>query len=154
MTLPSLATVEDLAARLPGGIATADEDRAQAVLDDVSALIRAEAETDWLDDEGALDDVPDVVVTVTLAAARRAWLNPDGKVSETIGSYSYRVGDAGGVGVMLTEEEKRLVRRAGGVVAAAVANVELNPDTTITDLVYADVEGSDWPIPVGGSLDP
>ena len=154
MALPSLAAVEDLAARLPGGIAAADEDRAQAVLDDVSALVRAEAETDWVDDQDALDGVPDVVVTVTLAAARRAWLNPDGKVSETIGSYSYRAADGATTGVYLTEEEKRLVRRAGGVVAAAVANVELNPDTTITDYIYVPVEGSDRPLPVGGAVDP
>lgn len=148
MTLPSLATVDDLATRLPGGIAAADEDRAQLVLDDVSTLIRAEVETDWVDDAGALSGVPDVVVTVCLAAARRAWTNPNGVLSETIGSYSYRLPDAAvAPGVFLTDEEKRLIRRAAGTVDAGVSSVELNAEAG-SDWIYASVEGSDRPLPI------
>ena len=148
MTLPSLATVDELAARLPDGIDSADEDRAQLLLDDVSALARAEVETDWVDDANALSGVPAVVVTVVLAAARRAWLNPSGFVSETIGSYTYRLADgAAGSGVFLTDEEKRLIRRAAGTVDAGVSSVELNSEIG-SDWIYAAVEGSDRPLPI------
>lgn len=148
-TLPSLASVDDLSSRIEGGIAVADEDRAQALLDDVSALIRAEAETDWVDDSNALDSVPDVVVTICLSAARRAWQNPGGYVSETIGGYSYRVADGGTSGLYLTEEEKRLIRRASQLVDSGVASVELNPERIIDDTIYIAVEGDyDQSLPV------
>ena len=149
MTLPSLAEVDDLAERIPGGIATADENRAQLLLDDVSALIRAEVETDWVDDNDALVDVPDIVHTVCLSAAKRSWQNPSGYVSETIGAYSYRLADAAaGTGVYLTEEEKRLVRRAENITDVGAQSVQLNRDYD-ADWVYFDVEGSTRPIPVG-----
>lgn len=138
----SIATVDQLAARVPGGIAAADEDRAQAVLDDVSTLINAEAEGAW-----DSDTPPDVVVTICLAASRRAWVNPDGKVSETIGGYSYRVPDATATGVFLTDDEKRMIRKAAGVAEAGVATVTLNPDFTGTDYIYLDVEGSERGLP-------
>ena len=148
-TYPSLASVDDLSARIPGGIETADEDRAQLLLDDVSALIRAEVETTWVDDDGDLDSVPDVIVTVCCAAAERAWRLPFGIVSESIGAYSYRLADgAAGNGVFLTEEEKRLIRRAAGTVDSGVSTVELNKDYDY-DYIYVDVEGSTKPIPVG-----
>lgn len=115
MSLPALADLEALAARLPGGIAEADEPRAQAALDDASALIRAEAGEDWVTDTDELDtdELPDVAVTVCLAAARRAFVNPDGVTSEAIDGYQtqYRNDSAD---VYLTRAERRLVRLAVG----------------------------------------
>ncbi len=139
----SIASVTQLSDRIPGGISLDDETRAQALLDDVTTLVNAEAQTEWTD-----ADAPDVVVTVCLAAARRAWSNYDGKIAETIGGYSYRVADTAATGVYLTEAEKRLVRRAAGIAEAGVTTVTLNPDFEGTDWVYLSVEGSDKPVPV------
>ena len=111
---PPLASVLDFAARTPGGVAVSDEERVEALLLDASSLARVEAGKTWVNDEGQLEDVPDVVAVVVIAAARRAFANPDGKKSETVEDYTYvREAGAGG-GVYLTEAEKALVRRAAG----------------------------------------
>lgn len=117
MSLPALASLEALSDRTPGGIGEDDETRAQAALDDASALIRAEAGDDWVtdDDPPELDEdaLPDVVVTVCCAAARRALVNPDGVTQESLDGYStsYRNDSAD---VYLTKAERRLVRSAAG----------------------------------------
>jgi len=122
-SLPALVSLEEFAARL-GGIAAADEERAQAALDDASALIRSEAGTeDWVDDEGALETVPDVVVAVCVAVAGRAFRNPDGLRSEQIGTYSVTYGDAT-TAVYLTAAERRIVRRAAGMMSLGSIELE------------------------------
>ena len=122
-SLPALVSLEEFAARL-GGIAAADEERAQAALDDASALIRVEAGTeDWVDDEGALETVPDVVVAVCVAVAGRAFRNPDGLRSEQIGTYSVTYGDAT-TAVYLTAAERRIVRRAAGMMSLGSIELE------------------------------
>jgi hypothetical protein len=108
MLLP-LASFVDFLARSPEEIQGSEQGRIEALLDDASALVRAEAGRTWVVD-GALVDVPDVVVTVTLAVARRAFTNPDMVESEALpGEYSVKRSD-----VYLTASEKSLVRRAGG----------------------------------------
>lgn len=112
--LPPLASVQMFAARIPGGVDTADYARAGAVLQDASSLVRAEAGTDWVDDDDALlDTVPDVVVTVTIAAARRAFANPDMIASESIQDYSATFASSS-ADVYLTKAERNAVRRAVG----------------------------------------
>lgn len=116
MSLPALASLEQLATRL-GGIDDSDEERAQAALDDASALIRTEAGEDWVTDDDPpeldTDNLPDVIVTVCCAAARRAVTNPDGVTQESLDGYStsYRNDSAD---VYLTKAERRLVRGAAG----------------------------------------
>lgn len=111
--LPSFVTLEAFAVRIPGGISAADEERAEAALVDASALVRAAARKTWVTG-GALDaDLPDVIVTVTAAAARRAMVNPDGVRSEGIGSYSVGFADASS-DVYLTKKETALVRQVAG----------------------------------------
>lgn len=148
MALPPLALVRDLEMRLGlavGSLIGAELVRAEAVLADTSALVRSAAGKTWVDVQGVLAGVPDVAITVTLAAARRAWENPSGLASESIGAYSYtRGGDASG-GVYLTEDERRDLRssasRSGlrtmrttrddvGYAAVAVldANGHISPD--------------------------
>jgi hypothetical protein len=112
MALPALVSLEDFALRL-GGISASDEERAQAVLDDASALIRAEAGEDWVDDEDTLENVPEVIVAVTVAVAIRAFRNPDGVRSESIGTYAVTYADTS-TAVFLTAGERRTVRRAAG----------------------------------------
>lgn len=63
----------------------------------------------------ATGDIPAVLRLVCLQAAARAWINPEGYGSETIGRYSvtYAGGRDGGrtVSVALTDDEVRLLRR-------------------------------------------
>ena len=117
MPLPPFATVEDLEARL--GVVLAehgpDLERAAAALDDASALVR-NAGIDWVDDHGELvDDLPDIVFSVTLAAALRAYQNPTGAERQAVGDVSVSYSSAGeGGGVYLTRAERTAIRKAAG----------------------------------------
>lgn len=93
--LPALATVADLEARLGHTITDAGErERAQALLNDASTLVRFEAGQSWVDENGALTAVPDLAVTITCQAALRGWYNPAGVESEQLGAVSVRYGNA------------------------------------------------------------
>lgn len=98
MTLPALAMVSDMEARLGHTIDDANERlRAQALLDDASALIRFEANRTWMDetvDPSVLGPVPDFVVSLTAQAALRGWFNPAGIESAQLGAVSVRYGGA------------------------------------------------------------
>lgn len=115
MTLKALADVSAVELRLGleiGSLQGADLARAQASLDDASALVRAEAGINWLSGDGTTVTAPAQVVTITVKAAMREFKNPDGFTSEQIGDYSYRVDNAGGV--YLTDEERRIIRLSAG----------------------------------------
>jgi hypothetical protein len=121
--LPSLATVADMEARLGHPIDDPDDQaRAQALLDDASALIRFEANENWVttDDPPALGAVPDLVTSLTAVAALRGWYNPAGIESAQLGAVSVRYG-----GAWLTNAERAnlaLLNRGQGL-----QNVPLTP---------------------------
>lgn len=73
MMLPSLATLEDLEARLDD-LPNREIARAEAALSDASTLVRTEVGLTWVDADGELTTVPDVAVMVTLQCARRAFV--------------------------------------------------------------------------------
>lgn len=113
--LPPLASVAAFEKRLglsPGALQGADLARAEAALEDASALVRDEAGRSWVDEDGAVT-APPAVVTVTLKAARREYVNPNGYTSEQTGPFSYQL-PRGETGVYLTEAERRIVRRTAG----------------------------------------
>lgn len=118
--LPAFATLEDLDARIPGGIKTADEARAQADLLDASTLIREEADKTWVDEnEDLVEDLPDIIVTVCIRVVRRAFENPEGLTqhSESIQGYSESRSfskSSTDSELYLTATERRLVRKAAG----------------------------------------
>lgn len=116
--LPPLATVSAMETRLglaAGAITGADLARAEAALNDVSALVRAEAGLTWVADDGVTITAPAEVVTVVLQAALRSYRNPDGYTGESVGDYSYQFGQAhGSVDLYLSASER-------GIVAAAAA---------------------------------
>lgn len=146
MALPALVSLADFALRV-GGISAADEDRAQAALDDASALVRAEAGENWVDAEDALEDVPDLIVTIVVAVAIRAFRNPEGVRSETIGNYSVAYADSS-TAVFLTEGERRLIRRAGG--RTGIGSIRLEGEWTLNpDAVYVPVHGGGDYLPMG-----
>jgi hypothetical protein len=91
----------------PGSLAGVDLARAQAALSDASDLVTAAAG----DDLG--DPAAPVAVAITLNAARRAYLNPSGAVSETVGPYSVRFGDDSPNGIYLTERELAALQALG-----------------------------------------
>lgn len=109
MSLPDLADTTALGARLGRTLTGADQTRAQAAISDVSAWARSIAEQEW---PIAPNDVPDFVVAVVLAAARRAFENPQGFVYETMGPISATRGAATVTGSPFTAPELALLRRA------------------------------------------
>jgi hypothetical protein len=157
--LPAFATLADLAARIPGGIATADETRAQAALDDASTKIRSVANRAWVDAAGdVVEDLPDIVFTVCLKAAQRCFDNPDGLKSEGIGTYAETRANPS-ADVYLTAEERRDIRRAA-VAAGGGGGLWTQPTTRgpletpgrngrCDDTVYVDTTGG-APIPFSG----
>jgi hypothetical protein len=118
MTLPAFADLDQFADRVPGGISVGDEARAQAALEDASALIRVHAEKTWVTD-GVLDaDVPDIIGTICMLAARRVMENPEALESQTqtLGDATEsRAFGANSNDVYLTAAEKAMVRKAAGV---------------------------------------
>lgn len=142
--LPPLASVTSLGLRLGITLAGADADRAAAVLDDASALIRAEAGTAWVDEAEQLSGVPAVAESIALAVAYRAYRNPDGVSQTSLGdaSVSYDRG-TGQAAVYLTRDERRAVRRAAGT--TAVGAIELASPWAMP--------ASDYPVAVAGGGD-
>lgn len=110
--LPALANVADLETRLgldEDTLTGPDLARAQAALDDASALAREEARRTWVTDTGEVD-APGAVIRVVLGAALRNYRNPEGAISETKGPFS-RTLRAAETGVYLTEAEQAIIRR-------------------------------------------
>jgi hypothetical protein len=155
--LPSLATLADLEARLGHAIDPADQARAQALLDDASALVRLAAHNDFmtLDEPPVLDVVPDICVTITCGAALRGWYNPAGIESAQLGAVSVRYG-----GAWLTQAERDLLGDliGAGPGSRSLRQVTLRPgygwDGAATDYVPVDNEpglhtpDADW-FPLG-----
>lgn len=129
--LPPLADIEQFSARLPGGLDPADETRAEALLEDASALVRSEAGVDWVDAGGELTDVPDIIRVTVLAAAKRAFINPDGVTAEAIQDYQASFSSAS-PDIYLTKQERAAVRRAvgrRGVFTISTTRTDLDTDT-------------------------
>ena len=109
MTLPPLATIEQLNARLVEAVPENDP-RALAALEDASAEVRHAAGRSWVDEDDELEDVPDIAVRITLRLAKDIVENPYGYRSEQVGEYAYQRA-AGG---MLTPEEREALDELSG----------------------------------------
>ena len=111
MTLPPLATIDQLNARLVEPVDTnPDDPRAVAALEDASAEVRHAAGRSWVDEDDELEDVPDIAVRITLRLAKDIVENPYGYRSEQVGEYAYQRA-AGG---MLTPEEREALDELSG----------------------------------------
>lgn len=102
--------------------------RVGAHITDASALVVdvADMTTAW-----TAATLPAAVLPIVCEVARRAFDNPAGLQSETIGDYTWRGGASGtGVavssGIYLTSDERRVVRRAAG--RLGVGTVTLSAD--------------------------
>lgn len=139
-----LATIAGLETRIGlevGSLQGSDLARAQAALDDVSALVRAEAGQNWLSEAHNTTTVtaPPQVVAVVIRAAIREFKNPDGFQTEQLGDYSYRTENTSGV--YLTEDEKTIIRKAAGLGSAGLWTVRTpsqywDPKVPLPDLYY------------------
>jgi hypothetical protein len=117
--LPPLASVEQLGRKLgytpePGD---GEYDRAASILDEASELIRDKAGKTWTTSTGALEPIPSRVRVICIAAAYRAFTNPEALSQRSIGDSSKsfdRTGREGGEAVYLTDDEVRRVRKAAG----------------------------------------
>jgi hypothetical protein len=111
----SLASLSDFESR-HGDVEPDDEELVTTLLDDASALIRAElsgSSAGWLaaaDPEPA----PREVVMTTVAVAYRAWSNPDALRSQELGASGRTYASSAPDAVYLTARELRLLKRAAG----------------------------------------
>jgi hypothetical protein len=111
------ATAEDLALYL--GQDTIDGTRAEFLLD--QALMLAAS---------IVSPVPDTAKPVILAAAGRAYSNPQGVTQETVGPYSVQRPQAG---LYFTRAEQAILKRLGGRGGAFTidpAPADVDPDVT------------------------
>lgn len=134
MSLPSLATVEDITTRAPDLADTLDVSQAEALLADASAIIRAYAKREWSE----LADVPECVSGICAMMVIRALRGPDADVrSETVGSWSVSYGSRSGL--YLTAVEKMTLRSAVSGSAGAFTISTCGP---VGYIGYA--EDEDW----------
>ena len=105
-----LATVQELEARLGWALSEEECAAAEAVLEDVSAVVRSYG-LPW----PTADSAPDVVRAVVLSVAERKVRNPEGYRSEIEGSYQYHLPASAPTGIALSETERALVLRAAGI---------------------------------------
>lgn len=113
--LPPLASFERLVRKLGYTPAEGERERAERLLGEASGLIRDVAVKTWTDETtGALVGVPTRVADICVAAAFRAFGNPEALTQRSIGdsSKSYdRTGREGGEDVYLTSREEKSIRR-------------------------------------------
>lgn len=123
---PPLGSFERLSRKIGYTPADAERDRAEHLLDEASELIRDVAGKTWLDADGALESVPFRVALVCVAAAYRAFENPQALTQRSIGDSSKsfdRTGLGGGEDVYLTPDEIRTVRAAAGASTLTVVTM-------------------------------
>lgn len=104
---PPLSALEARLGFEPGDLTGAEKARAEAAIEDATALVLAEAPTKT---EAWLTSAPSIVSVVVLKAARREFENPQGLRSENLGEHGFSVDTASGV--YLTPHETAVVRRA------------------------------------------
>ena len=139
--MTALARIEDIEQRLGRRFADGEWPRPAGVLDDASALVRAEGNSAW-----TLDTVPEAVHAVVCRVAIRAIEHPEGFSSESGGDYSYQRKGAED-GVYLTDREARIVRRGSGRTGLWTQPVTRNEYVDRTEWVNT-LPGSE-PFPIG-----
>lgn len=105
MTLPSLATVEQLEDRLNLDLSDLVA-QAQMMLDYASNRIRRYTGCTWVDDEGALVGVPDGVDLIAVEMVFRAVTNPSGATQDTTGPFSVSFGPEAAQRIFLQRAER------------------------------------------------
>lgn len=103
-----LVTLEALEIRLGRNFQENEKQRAQAIIEDVSALALGETRAQW-----TMATVPRDVAAVVLSAALRTFKNPDRYIQQQVGSWSARLDrDEVRAGVFTKPERDVLVRNS------------------------------------------
>ena len=149
--LPLLASLEAFEARIPGGISAGDAARASAALEDASSLVRDVAGKTWVTDDVLDDDVPDGIVSVVIAAAKRAFINPDGVRAESIDNFSTTYATSSPDVYLTTTERQRVRQLCGktGLWTQPTTRCEIETDTVYVDVVP---EGEPFPLLARGDI--
>lgn len=132
--LPPLASFDRFVRKLGYEPTETERDRAEQLLGEASELIRDVAAKTWtVEGTNALTAVPTRVANICVAAAFRAFTNPEALSQRSIGdsSKSYdRTGREGGEDVYLTADEERSVRRSdsGGSMISVTLVTPYNPE--------------------------
>lgn len=119
MARPALATIDDLE-RLLGAPFSDDEDdltriQAEERLAQASEIVRAYAQTDWLNDaEDDVEAVPGAIPGVVTGMVDRASSNPAGVTQEQAGPFARSFGSDAAQRIYLTKMDKLVIRRAVG----------------------------------------
>lgn len=116
--MAALITFEQLTAR--PGFDNVDQAEAEAVIDDVSALVADIAKPVVL----TAATLPPAIVPVIVAMVRRGVSNPRGLSSEQMGDYGWQAGGQTSTGVYATRHEERIIRRAAGRLGAGSASLD------------------------------
>lgn len=128
--MADLFTLPELAAYMQ--VPSVNEDTAELLLELASDLI-----TDVYGD-ALPDPAPSRLKRVALEVVKRAYLNPNGYVSENLADYGYRRGsDAARSGVFLTDAERAVVVSAAG--RSTVGSVKL-----VTPFEFTDADVDTW----------
>lgn len=150
-----LATLDQLEIRLgldPGTLAGTDQARAQAALVDASALVRGEAQRDFVTETGELD-APDAIVRVVLGAALRNYRNPEAETSHTVGPFrrDIKVSDTG---VYLTDAEIEIARRYRPRTHGGLWTLSTTRDEDVSDTQWVWDQYGTEPFPIGSRSQP
>jgi len=113
MSLPPLATVDDVTARAPD-LRLDDNTQVTALLADASALVRSYTRQTWVDEEGNLTDLPDGLAGIVAMIVIRALRIPEGVTQETIGNYSVSYAPNATDRLYLSRADKAYLRRISG----------------------------------------
>lgn len=152
--MPPLASIYDFEGRLNGNLAAADVTRVETLLADASALVRGETKpvtwttTDPVTGDVSLDDVPQDVIRVVCMVAQRAFRNPSGYVSESVGEWSGTRPQSDPVSevLFLTRGERRSVKRAAELTSVGSVVLE-SPFGPGIETTYLAVDPPGEPIP-------
>lgn len=140
MAEPALASLVAFEERLGRSLSADEAARAQAALHDVSVLVRAAA--GWTTNPS---EIPEGAVSVTLAAAIRAFEIPAGVNTLTIGNVTMRF-DASGA--YLTADEAAQVASASDEATSGASSVEVTVPWSLGPASdYIAVVGQDEPLP-------
>lgn len=107
--MADIATVEEFASFLQEDLDTAT---ANLVLLDL-------AQGQIVDEIGVRTPWPATAKAVALSAAKRAYVNPEGASTETVGGIATSYTD-GNMGVFLTDDERSRLQRVGGMAAYSI----------------------------------
>lgn len=99
----ALVTVADVEARLGRTFAGAERTRADALVADVTALVRSRIPD--VDSRAADTNYAALLVAVLAKAVVRVLQNPEGLQSETVGEYSYTRANTEVAGVWVPEDD-------------------------------------------------